>query len=89
MDDPMVVAQLEKLAAEIEKLKSEAEKNEATRVKTLAEADAMDANTGQIILPEIFGPAANQNGSTSVPSVGGPQQPPEPPAGFEGGSLAA
>jgi hypothetical protein len=56
MDDPMFVANLEKLAAEIEKLKNEADKIKAEELKTLAEADAIDAETDhQIIIPSIIG----------------------------------
>lgn len=63
MDDPTVVAQLEKLAAEIDKLKAEAAqvqatigKTQADTLKTLAEADNLDAETDhQIIIPSITG----------------------------------
>lgn len=81
MDDPMMVAQLEELAAKIEDLKKSAGLKEAQRIKTLAEADATDAETGQIVMPQIIG--AGQDGATPA------EPPPEPPSGFEGGALQA
>jgi hypothetical protein len=100
MDDPSVVAQLEKLAAEIDKLRAEA-------AKTLAEADKLDGETGQIMLPQIVGqmpsqqlngqgsgqgaPEAPENGpmSVSVPSVPMQASLPPPPPDDEGGALRA
>lgn len=77
-DDPELVAKIEKMAAEIEDLKAAAKLKEAQRVKTLAEADATDAETGTVILPQIV----------SANSAHGAQEPiPKPPAGFQGGEL--
>jgi hypothetical protein len=45
---------MEKAKAEIEKMLSEIEKNKAQSVKTLAEADMLDAQLGQVINPQII-----------------------------------
>lgn len=63
MDDPLTVAQLEKLAAEIDKIKADAEKTIADRdkvyadtLKALAETEALEADTDHnILIPSVTG----------------------------------
>jgi hypothetical protein len=81
MDDPQVVAQLEKLAAEIEDLKAAAELKLAQKAKTLTEADQLHEETlHQIVLPSVTG---------ASDGTGQQMNGQKPPEGFEGGALAA
>lgn len=72
---------MEKAMAEIEKLKSEIEKNKAASVKTLVEADAVDAQMGQIQIPQQVpanGAAADMSMSVPPPGVTGAEAMPPP-----------
>lgn len=74
--------QMEKAMAEIEKIKAEIEKSRATAVKTLVEADMMDAQAGAIQIPQQVPPngqAADM--SQSVPPPGFPGADAMPPPG--------
>jgi hypothetical protein len=81
MDDPLTIAQLEKLAAEIDQIKAGAQKQiaeagkvEAETIKTLAEAENIDADTDHnITIPSITGqmpslPARRLNGDRPPPA---------------------
>ena len=89
-EDPMNQAanqaQMEKLVTEIEKLRAEVEDvrkgtelKEAQRVKTLADADAVDAQIGQVIEPSIVKAGQMPQGAPSAPF--GNQPPPMDPMG--------
>jgi hypothetical protein len=93
MDNPEVIAKLEKLAAEIEKLKADTRKTDAEAVKTMAEVDTSDAALHTATMQQLMADWAQQNGQPPPASpdgaAGGMPQPPEAPKGFSGGAIAA
>ena len=72
-----LVTEIEKLRAEVADVKKGTELKEAQRVKTLTDADAVDAQIGQIINPQIVD--AGGGGSSGAPAMMGHPAAPTPP----------
>lgn len=92
-----LVTEIEKLRAEVADVKKGTELKEAQRVKTLTDADAADAQIGQIINPTIVdaggggassgAPAMTGHPAAPTPDMGG--MPAEPPQNALGGPTPA
>ncbi len=75
-----LAAEIEKLRADIDKVKADTAKSEAERIKTLADADAVDAQFGQIIDPAIV-KAGDAQGAPQRAAMQPPPPEPAPPSG--------
>ena len=75
-----LAAEIEKLRADIDKVKADTAKSEAERIKTLADADAVDAQIGQIIDPAIV-KAGEAQGAPQRAAMQPPPPEPAPPSG--------
>lgn len=83
MDDPNVVANLEKISAQIAEMQQRTRKTWAETQKTLAETDLLDGQIDQ----QFAGIPLMGNEAGPGPQQGQQQAAPKPPKGFQGGSM--